>query len=260
VTDLLADKVILCTGGGSGIGRGAVEAFLAEGAKVAVLERDPHKVADLAGCGPNLIACGGDATQHEDVSSMASEVEARWGRIDGCATFVGIFDHYRRLEDIPPEDLPAAFQEIFSVNVQSALVTAAAVLPQLRRSKGSLTMTLSSSSFFPGRGGTLYVASKFALRGVVTSLAHEAAPDVRVNGVAPGGTLATDLRGATALGQAEVRLDERPGRREALEARTPLHIALTPGHHAGAYVFLASDAAAGITGEIIRSDGGLSVR
>ena len=202
----------------------------------------------------------GDATRHDDVAKLVGEVGATWGRIDGCATFVGIFDHYRYLEDIPHSDLPAAFQEIFAANVLSALATAAAVLPELRRTKGSLTLTLSSSSFFPGRGGTLYVASKFALRGVMTSLAHEAAPEVRVNGVAPGGTLGTDLRGADTLGQAEERLDDRPGRREALEARTPLHVALTPADHAGAYVFLASDAAVGITGEIIRSDGGLSVR
>jgi NAD(P)-dependent dehydrogenase (short-subunit alcohol dehydrogenase family) len=134
------------------------------------------------------------------------------------------------------------------------------VFPELRKTRGSLTLTLSSSSFYPGRGGPLYVASKFALRGLVTALAHEVAPDVRVNGVAPGGTLETDLRGASALGQSEERLDDRPGRREQLEARTPLHIAMTPAHHAGAFVFLASDASAGITGEIIRSDGGLSVR
>jgi len=73
VTDLLTDKVILCTGGGSGIGRGAVDAFLAEGANVAVLELDPRKVADLAGRSPNLLANCGDATRHEDVSSLVAD-------------------------------------------------------------------------------------------------------------------------------------------------------------------------------------------
>lgn len=149
---------------------------------------------------------------------------------------------------------------MFSINVKSAFVTAAATLPALRASRGTLTLTLASSSFYPGRGGALYVASKFALRGLVAQLAHEAAPDVRVNGVAPGGTLDTDLRGPDAFGQSGERLADRPGRREQLETRTPLHIALTPEDHAGAYVFLASDAAAGITGEIIRSDVGLNVR
>jgi NAD(P)-dependent dehydrogenase (short-subunit alcohol dehydrogenase family) len=104
------------------------------------------------------------------------------------------------------------------------------------------------------------VATKFALRGVVAQLAHELAPEVRVNGVAPGGTLDTDLRGPRSLGLAERRLADRPGRREELEARTPLGIALEPADHASAYLWLASDGARGVTGEVIRSDGGLAVR
>jgi NAD(P)-dependent dehydrogenase (short-subunit alcohol dehydrogenase family) len=259
VSGALTGKIMFCAGGGSGIGRGAIDAFLAEGASVAVLELDETKAADLAASGDILVRVG-DATSAEDTQALIDDALGRWGRIDGAASFVGIFDHYRRLDEIPAVDLTAAFDEIFAVNVRSCLVTASTVLPELRRSRGSLTLTLSSSSFFAGRGGALYVASKFALRGVVTALAHEFAPDVRVNGVAPGGTLDTDLRGAVALGLAAERLADRPGRREELEARTPLHVALTPADHAGAYVFLASAAASGITGEIIRSDGGLSVR
>jgi NAD(P)-dependent dehydrogenase (short-subunit alcohol dehydrogenase family) len=259
MSGLLAGKVVFCTGGGSGIGRAVVEAFLSEGARVAALEIDESKATALEGLG-DIIVHHGDATSADDTDSLVRESLARWGRIDSAASFVGIFDHYRRLLEIPSGDLTAAFDEIFAVNVRSTLVTASCVAPELRRTRGSLTLTLSSSSFFPGRGGALYVASKFALRGVVTALAHEFAPDVRVNGVAPGGTLDTDLRGAKALGLAGERLADRPGRREELEARTPLHIALTPADHAGAYVFLASSNARGITGEIIRSDGGLSVR
>jgi NAD(P)-dependent dehydrogenase (short-subunit alcohol dehydrogenase family) len=255
----LAGMVIFCTGGGSGIGRGAVDAFLAEGASVAILELDESKCAALEGSG-DILVHSGDATSSDDSEALVRDALARWGRIDAAACFVGIFDHYRRLEEISAAELTGAFDEIFAINVRSALVTAATLLPELRRRRGSLTLTLSSSSFFPGRGGTLYVASKFALRGVVAALAHEFAPDVRVNAVAPGGTLGTDLRGVAALGLAAERLADRPGRREELEARTPLHVALTPAHHAGAFVFLASRAASGITGEIIRSDGGLSVR
>jgi NAD(P)-dependent dehydrogenase (short-subunit alcohol dehydrogenase family) len=83
---------------------------------------------------------------------------------------------------------------------------------------------------------------------------------VRVNGVAPGGTIGTDLRGLRSLGQFETILDARPGREERLRSRTPLRVALAPPDHAGAYVLLASDRARGITGEVLRSDGGLGVR
>jgi NAD(P)-dependent dehydrogenase (short-subunit alcohol dehydrogenase family) len=135
-----------------------------------------------------------------------------------------------------------------------------AALPELRKTRGAIVATLSSSSFYAGRGGPLYVSSKFALHGLVVQLAHELAPEVRVNGVAPGGTVQTDLRGLRSLGQSETVLDARPGRPEQLRARTPLQVALEPADHAGAYVFLASDRCRGITGEVVRSDGGIGVR
>lgn len=254
----VAGKVALVAGGGSGIGRAVVDALRAAGAEVGVLEIDPDKCRELRG--GDVVVVEGDATRPEPNRRLAAELLERWGRIDVAMTFAGVFDLYTRLEEIPDDRFDAAFDELFSVNVKSALATARAAVPALRRSRGSLVLTLSSSSFFPGRGGTLYVATKFALRGVVAQLAHELAPEVRVNGVAPGGTLDTDLRGPRSLGLAERRLADRPGRREELEARTPLGIALAPADHASAYLWLASDGARGITGEVIRSDGGLAVR
>jgi NAD(P)-dependent dehydrogenase (short-subunit alcohol dehydrogenase family) len=104
------------------------------------------------------------------------------------------------------------------------------------------------------------VASKFAVRGCVIALAHEFAPDVRVNGVAPGGTLGTELTGPRSLGLADRSLGSAPGREQDLRARTPLQVALTGEDHAGSYVFLASDRARGITGTILHPDGGMSIR
>lgn len=256
----LRGKVVACTGGGSGIGRAAVEAFLAEGASVATLELDPAKVVALRQLGDGLVALAGDATSPGDVEGLVRAAGDRWGRLDSLVTFVGVFDLYRRLEDLAADELGPAFDEIFAVNVKSILLAVRAALPALRASRGNVVLTLSTSSYYPGRGGVLYVGSKFAARGLLVQLAHELAPEIRVNGVAPGGTLGTDLRGARSLGLGAERLGDRPGRREELEARTPLHVALTPAHHAGAYVFLASDASAGITGEVVRSDGGIGVR
>lgn len=249
-----------CVGGGSGIGRAAVGAFLAAGAGVAVLDLDPAKCAAIDALGAEVVVVRGDARSPTDNGRLVAAALDAFGHLDTAATFVGVFDLYARLADLPADRFDDAFDEVFGLNVKSVLTTARAVLPALRETRGSLLVTLSSSSFYPGRGGALYVASKFALRGVVAQLAHEEAPLVRVNGVAPGGTLGTDLRGAASLGQADERLDDRPGRREQLEARTPLQVALGPADHAGAYVYLASDAARGVTGEIIRSDGGLGAR
>jgi 2,3-dihydroxy-2,3-dihydrophenylpropionate dehydrogenase len=103
------------------------------------------------------------------------------------------------------------------------------------------------------------VSSKFAVRGLVASLAHELAPQIRVNGVAPGGTLNTDLRGLASLGQDATRLDDTPDRARDMAARTPLNVALTGEDHAWSFVFLASDRCRGITGETVHPDGGFGL-
>ena len=256
----LQDKVALLIGGGSGIGRAVVDAFLAEGASLCVLDHSESKCAELRTAGGSLVVVQGDATSAADNQRAVDTAVERFGRLDTLATFVGIFDNYTHLADIPPERFEAAFAETFDVNVKSVMLAAKAATPHLRRSKGSIVITASSSSFYPGRGGSLYVSSKFALRGLVVQLAHELAPDVRVNAVAPGGTVGTDLRGLRTLGQFDQRLDDRPGREQALRTRTPLAVALRSEDHTGAYVYLASDRSSGVTGEIVRSDGGLGVR
>jgi NAD(P)-dependent dehydrogenase (short-subunit alcohol dehydrogenase family) len=256
----LEGAVALVTGGGSGIGRAVVDAYRAEGARVGVLELSPEKCAGLRALGEDVVVVEGDATAASANREAVAATVERFGRLDALATFVGIFDLYTPLAELPDERFDAAFAETFDVNVKSVLLAARAALPHLRAARGSIVVTLSSSSFYAGRGGPLYVASKFALRGVVRQLAHELAPEVRVNGVAPGGTIGTDLRGLRSLGQFETILDARPGREERLRSRTPLRVALEPPDHAGAYVLLASDRARGITGEVLRSDGGLGVR
>jgi NAD(P)-dependent dehydrogenase (short-subunit alcohol dehydrogenase family) len=231
---------------------------VAAGARVAVLERDGAKCDALTVDG--VLAVPGDATSATDNERLIRQATAEWGAVDAAVTFVGVFDLYTPLAEIADDRFDAAFDEIYALNVRSPLLTARAALPALRAARGSIVFTLSSSSFYAGRGGTLYVSSKFALRGAVVQLARELAPDVRVNGVAPGGTVGTDLRGPRSLGLSEHRLDDRPGRVEQLQERTPLHVALTAADHAASYVFLLSDQARGMTGEILRSDGGLGVR
>ena len=103
------------------------------------------------------------------------------------------------------------------------------------------------------------MASKFAVRGLVTALANELAPRVRVNGVAPGGTLNTDLRGLDSLDLGARRLDAAPNRARELAARTPLGVALSGHDHAWSYVFLASHRSRGLTGETIHPDGGFGL-
>ena len=138
------------------------------------------------------------------------------------------------------------------------LFGARAAAAALRRSKGALIATGSNASFLAGGGGTLYTASKFALRGAIMQLAIEFAPDVRVNGVAPGAT-DTAISGPASLDQQGKEMNQDGERMAAMESHIPLGFVSKPEDHTGLYVLLASRRNSRyITGTILVSDGGLT--
>ncbi|MFI5607055.1 3-(cis-5,6-dihydroxycyclohexa-1,3-dien-1-yl)propanoate dehydrogenase [Amycolatopsis sp. NPDC051903] len=260
MTGWLDGRRALVVGAGSGIGRAVVDAFREEGARVAVLERDAAKAKALAAGAPDVPVTVGDATTRAANDAAVAAAVTAFGGLDVLVSCVGVFDFYRSIEDLDPDVLDDAFDEMFRTNVKSHLHSVKAALPELKRSgHGVVLLTESTSSYYPGRGGVLYLSSKFAVRGLVTALAHDLAPEVRVNGVAPGGTLGTDLRGLPSLGTAGRSLGDTPRRAEELAARVPLHVALSGEDHAWSYVFLASDRARGITGHAVHPDGGIGV-
>jgi 2,3-dihydroxy-2,3-dihydrophenylpropionate dehydrogenase len=256
----LTGRLALVLGAGSGIGRAVVEAFVSEGARVVAFELSHDKCVGLAGDFPSIRVVEGNACTRADIDRAVATCAEMSPGLDVLVNCVGLFDFYRKLGEIEPERLAGGFDEIFHVNVMSGLIAARACLPMLRAAKGTIIFTSSSSGFYPGRGGILYVSSKFAIRGCVAALAYELAPDVRVNGVAPGGVLGTDLRGSLALGLETMRMRADKERVDDLENLTPLKIAMTPAEIANSYVFLASDAAIGMTGEFLHPNGGLGIR
>jgi len=260
VSGWLDGKRALVVGAGSGIGRAVCSAFVEEGACVGALDIDAAKCDALARDLPSAIVVSGDATSIADNRRAVDAVLGRFGGLDVLVHTVGVFDFYRGIRELGDDELDDAFEEMFATNVKAQLCSVKAALPALEQSAGNVVLTASTSSFYPGRGGVLYISSKFAVRGLVTALAHELAPRIRVNAVAPGGTVGTDLRGLAALDLHEQRLDDRAGRAEDLVQRTPLGFALEPDDHAGSYVFLASDRARGITGTFVHPDGGIGVK
>ena len=135
---------------------------------------------------------------------------------------------------------------------------ARAAAAALRATKGALIVTGSNACFLAGGGGALYTASKFALRGLVLQLANEFAPDIRVNGVAPGATN-TGISGLRALGQEAKSMNADPDRIAAMQSHIPLRFVSAPEAHTGLYVLLASrEESAYITGTLLVSDGGLT--
>lgn len=260
MTGWLEGKRALVVGAGSGIGRAVVDAFRAEGAQVAVLERDSRKCEILGNDLPGVPVVEGDATTREANERAVATAVDTFGGLDTLVNCVGIFDFYKGIADIDADELSKAFDEMFRTNVLSHLQSVKAAVPALRRQTGaSIVLTESASSYYPGRGGVLYVSSKFAVRGLITTLAYELAPHIRVNGVAPGGTLNTDLRGLNSLSLNDIRLDDTPDRARDLAARTPLNVALSGEDHAWSFVFLASDRSRGITAGSTHPDGGFGL-
>jgi len=250
----------LVTGGSSGIGRGVVDVFVHEGARVGVLGTSADKLADIDRThGNRVVTVRGDATLLDDNRQAVDETTRAFGRLDTLVCSVGIFDNYLSLLDFPEDRLSEAFDEIFAVNVKSYLLAAKAALPALLDTEGCIILTLSTASFYSEGAGVLYGASKWATRGLVTHLAYQLAPRIRVNGVAPGGTAQTKLRGLRTLGQ-DIEADRMPGRDERIQSTTPLQVLAVPEDHAWAYVYLASKERSRIvTGTVINTDGGRGI-
>jgi NAD(P)-dependent dehydrogenase (short-subunit alcohol dehydrogenase family) len=257
----LDGQVALVTGGGSGIGRAVVERYVEEGARVAVMDRVEGRGAELkARFGDRIIFVGGDVARIEDDKRAVAEAVAAFGRLDVFVGNAGVFDVYAPLAELSEDDLAAAFDELFGVNVKGCFFGAKAALPELLKTQGSMVFTASVAGLNSGGGGTLYTASKHAVVGLIRELAVEVAPNVRVNGVAPGGTI-TDLRGLAVLRQDDRSQFADPAIEERLRSGNPLQMALQPADLAGAYVFLASRTnARGMTGTIVAVDAGSMLR
>lgn len=253
----LAGMHILVTGGGSGIVRAAAERYDREGAVVTVLNRSAEGAAVVReASGGRIRAIAGDATDPETLRAAIAEAVDGNGRLHHLTSGVGVFDNYSRVSDLSVDELTDAADEVWRVNVRASLLAANLAAAALRAAGGSITLTLSESAFSAIGGGVLYGSSKWALRGVVDHLAAELAPEIRVNGVAPGGTGGTRFGGLSSLGQTTTA-DKVVGRDERIAAGTLLGITAMPEDHSGAYRFLADPVDARVvTGIVIRTDGG----
>jgi cis-2,3-dihydrobiphenyl-2,3-diol dehydrogenase len=257
----LDGEVAYLTGGASGLGRGIAERFVAEGARVVVLDRSADRLAEMREqLGERFVGIEGD------VRSLASHQQAvaraidAFGKLDCVIPNAAIWDYSTALVDIPEDDFEDTFNEMFAVNVKGYLFAVKASLKHLVESKGSVIFSISTSGFYAGGGGPLYVATKHAIVGLVRQLAYELAPHVRVNGIAPGGIAGSDIRGPASLGLQDTSISTIP-LAEILANVLPMGEMATAAEYAGAYVFLASRIDnVPATNAIINLDGGIGVR
>ena len=243
---LLQGKKAIVTGGTRGIGFAVVQSFLKNGASVALFgsrqETVDKALAALKAENPDwgVIGMAPDLTDYAAVDAAFAEVEKAFGRIDILVNNAGISAR-EPLYDYTPE----AFEKIMRLNVSAVFNGCRAAAPRMKaQGGGSIINTSSMVSLYGQPSGVGYPTSKFAVNGMTRSLARELGRDnIRVNAVAPGVTR-TDM--VANLPQEIV---------QRVCAPIPLGRMGEPEEVANAFLFLASDLASYITGEILQVDG-----
>jgi NAD(P)-dependent dehydrogenase (short-subunit alcohol dehydrogenase family) len=252
MSERLAGKIAVVTGAGSGIGRAAARAFVAEGAQVGLLDRNgPAVESEAAELGPAAFPLVCDVSQEDHVRAAFAEVSRRHGRLDVLYNCAGI---ELMGQDARAHELElAVWQQIMAVNLTGVFLCCKHALPlMLSRGKGSIINCGSPTALTGcGAGEEAYSSSKGGVMALTRVMAIDYARDgIRVNAVVPG-TIDTPMN-------APVLSD--PKMRAELIAGEPIGRLGLPEDLAGIAVFLASDESSFATGATFVVDGGLIIR
>ena len=242
----LDGRTAIVTGASRGIGAAVARALDAAGARVALVARSADQLDDVAaGLANDPVVIPTDLGSPDGPTAAAARALAAFdGRLDVLVNNAGIAVR-KDSQDLQLEEL----DRLWNVNVRSALLLTAAVLPaMLERQSGSIVSISSISGVRGAPRRALYAATKAALDGMTRALAMEFGPrGIRANSVAPG-VVETDLWRENLA---------KPGVTEAVLDVIPTRRVSTPEEVADTVVFLASDASRAITGEVISADGGI---
>jgi len=246
----LDNKVALVTGAASGFGKGIAATFAREGARVAVIDIDGEAArAAAASVSNTAIAVRCDVSRRADVDAAVNAAVDAFGGIDILVNNAGM-SHVRR----PMLEVEEAeFDRLMAVNVKSIFLFAHAVVPLMRKQKSGVIINIGSTAGIRPRPGlTWYNASKGAVNLVSKSMAAELAPDgIRVCAIAP--VMAETPLLPTFMG------GDSPELRAQFKATVPLGRFATIDDVANAALFLASDEASFLTGNVLEVDGGRCV-
>lgn len=241
----LKDKVAIVTGGASGIGAGIVSAFAREGARVVIcdLQEEPaHQLAaELAAAGLVSMVQITDVSDQKQVEAMFAAVVAAWDTVDILINNAGITKdvlvHKMKEDD---------WDRVIRVNLYGSYYCTHAAIPIMREKGYGKIVNISSTSRFGNVGQANYAASKAGIVGLTRAVAKEVgSKGINVNAVAPGSIL-TDMF---------LAIPENI--RELAKLITPLRRAGTVDEVAKVCLFLASDDASYVTGQVIHCDGGM---
>ncbi len=240
--------VVLVTGALSGIGRAAAIAFARQGAIVVVVGRDAEAgnklVKELRGFGSDAGFIEADVRREDDVRAMIDTTVARFGRLDVAVNNAGT----EGAPDPVTAQTPESYAALFDTNVLGVLLCLKHELRVMQAQGFGNIVNISSTMGSRGAANaSLYVASKHAVEGLTKSAALEAAAfGVRVNAIAPGPIETAMLDRFTVSSE----------RKAAMLAGIPLRRAGSPEELADAILFVASDKASFVTGQIIGVNGG----
>lgn len=251
----LEDKVALITGAGGGIGRATALKFAEEGARVAAMDLDEALVGEsaqlIADAGGMAVAVVGDVSSAADAARAVSETTQAFGRLDVLVNNAGIARDglVTRIKDgevrLMAED---KWDAVLAVNLKGTfLMSQAAAVPMIRQEGGRITNTASVAAR-GNIGQANYAASKAGVVALTKTLALEwARYNIAVNCVAPG-AVKTQMTAAIPENIAE-----------RIIGRIPLSRMAEPEEIAAVHVFLASEDASYLTGQVIWADGGITI-